>query len=102
MFRSIKERLRRSKAALIAYKIFDNLRFKRGIKSGHPGSLLGSTHSQILSGIPESVQYINLQFAEYLSYSGLSREQLKHKRVLELGYGDNVGVALKFLASGSE
>src|SRR5256885_6712447 len=41
----------------------------------HPGSLLGSTHSQILSGIPESVQYINLQFADYLSYAGLSRDR---------------------------
>jgi len=102
MLRSIKERLRRSKAALIAYKVFDNLRFRIRIRSGHPGSLHGSTHSRILSGVTESVQYINLQFADYLSYSGLSPEQLKHKRVLELGYGDNVGVALKFLANGSE
>jgi hypothetical protein len=48
------------------------------------------------------LQYINLQFEDYLTYSGLLYEQLKNKRVLELGYGDNVGVALKFLAAGAE
>ena len=49
-----------------------------------------------------SLDYINLQFQDYLRYSNLSPQQIKNKRVLELGYGDNVGVALKFLASGCE
>ncbi|MGH9872028.1 MAG: methyltransferase domain-containing protein [Pyrinomonadaceae bacterium] len=102
MLRSLKERLRRSKRALIAYKIFDNLRFKWRLRSGDSRSLHGSTHSLILKGVLESVEYINLQVEDYLRYSGLSSERLANKRVLELGYGDNVGVALRFLASGGE
>lgn len=102
MFRSVKDRLRRSKAALIAYKIFDNQRFKRRLKVGEFSSLHGSTHSTMLRGVSESVQYITLQFEDYLRYSGLAPEQIEGKRFLELGYGDNVGVALKFLASGAE
>jgi len=102
MLRSLKARLRRSKNALIAYKIFDNLRFKRRLSSGDSRSLHGSTHSLMLKDVAESVAYITLQFDDYLRYSGLRDEQLKDKRVLELGYGDNVGVALRFLASGAE
>lgn len=102
MSRSLKERLRRSKHALIAYKIFDNLRFKRRLSAGDSWSLHGSTHSLMLKDVSESVAYITLQFDDYLRYSGLSPEQFKNKRVLELGYGDNVGVALRFLASGVE
>jgi SAM-dependent methyltransferase len=102
MLRSLKERLRSSKTALIAYKIFDNQRFKRRLRSGDSSSLHGSTHSLMLRGVSESLQYIALQFQDYLRYSNLSPEQIKNKRVLELGYGDNVGVALKFLASGAE
>lgn len=49
----------------------------------------------------ESLCYIEAQFADYLKYSGLSPEQLHGKRVLELGFGDNLGVALKFLAAGA-
>lgn len=102
MLRSLKARLRRSKNALIAYKIFDNLRFKRRLSSGDSRSLHGSTHSLMLRDVAESVDYITLQFDDYLRYSGLRAEQLENKRVLELGYGDNVGVALRFLASGAE
>lgn len=102
MLRSVKERLRRSKTALIAYKIFDNQRFKRRLRSGDSRSLHGSTHSLMLRGVPESLQYISLQFQDYLRYGNLSPEQIKNKRVLELGYGDNVGVALRFLSSGCE
>jgi hypothetical protein len=56
----------------------------------------------MLRDVAESVEYITLQVDDYLHYSSLRAEQLKNKRVLELGYGDNVGVALRFVASGAK
>ncbi|HEX6650552.1 MAG TPA: methyltransferase domain-containing protein, partial [Pyrinomonadaceae bacterium] len=49
-----------------------------------------------------SLAYIEKQFTNYIDYGGLSREYLKAKRILELGPGDSLGVALKFLAAGAE
>ena len=50
----------------------------------------------------ESVAYIETQFSDYLRYGSLASQSLAGKRVLELGFGDNLGVALKFLSAGAE
>jgi len=101
MLRSPKRLARKSKAALVLYKIFDNWRMKRRLKAGIAESLHGSTHSLIVKNTSESVQYINRQFDDYVMYSGLPRQEFRNRRILELGYGDNVGVALKFLSVGA-
>jgi len=91
--------VRRSKTAIVAQKIHGNRKMKRRFASGDIETLHGSTHQT--KTITESLAYIEEQFDDYLQYSGLKRDDLHDKRVLELGFGDNVGVALKFLASGA-
>ena len=98
----IKQIAKKSKNLIIAAKIYDNWRMKRRFQSGDTESLHGATHSLFFKDISESIDYINVQFDDYLKYSGLSVEQLKGMRVFELGFGDNVGVALKFIAVGAE
>ncbi len=74
---------------------------KRQFRSGNFESLHGSTHSTIIKQLSESIDYINVQFDDYLKYSGLASERLQGMKIFELGFGDNVGVALKFIAAGA-
>lgn len=92
----VKKLARRSKSVIIAYKLFDNRRLKKRIESGDIETIHGSTH--LNRSIAASLAYIEKQFADYIKYAGLS---LQGKRILELGPGDNLGVALKFLAAGA-
>ena len=97
----LKQLAKKSKSMIIAAKIYDNWRIKRRFQSGNPESLHGSTHSTIIKNIQGSLDYIDVQFKDYLQYSGLTKDQLRGMRVFELGFGDNVGVALKFIAAGA-
>lgn len=90
---------RKSKSLIIAYKIFHNWQMRRRFAAGKIETEHGSTHSR--KGIGESLAYIDEQFRDYLTYGQLTPGQLRGKRILELGFGDNVGVALKFLAAGA-
>src|SRR5436190_10252782 len=90
---------RRSKSLIIAFKIFHNWQMRRRFASGRIETEHGSSHSR--KSLAESLAYIEEQFRDYLTYGQLSREELRGKRILELGFGDNVGVALKFLAAGA-
>lgn len=91
---------KRSKTAIIAFKIFDNWRIKRAVAGGVAETLHGATHSR--KSLEDSLAYINAQFDDYLRYGELTPENLRGLRVFELGFGDNVGVALKFLSAGAE
>jgi len=99
MSRAMRQLAKQSKTAIIAYKIFENHQIKKRFQSGNFETLHGATH--IRKSISESLNYIDSQFADYLAYSGLSQEMLRGKRIFELGFGDNVGVALRFLAAGA-
>lgn len=90
---------RRSKNLIIAFKIYQNWQMRRRFASGHIETSHGSSHSG--KSLNESLDYIEEQFNDYLKYGQLQAEQLPGKRVLELGFGDNVGVALRFLAAGA-
>src|SRR5262249_61861434 len=59
----------------------------------------GSTHTG--KTLDESLDYIDLVAADYLIYSGLPAEALRGRRVLEVGPGDNLGVAMKLLVAGA-
>jgi SAM-dependent methyltransferase len=50
---------------------------------------------------PKQLDLIDNTFNRYLKYSGLTRETLKDKTVLEIGPGEYIGVALRFLAAGA-
>jgi hypothetical protein len=102
MTNQLKRLAKKSKSLIVAAKIYDNWRMKRRFQAGNTESLHGATHSLFFQNISESIDYINVQFDDYLTYSGLTVDQLKGMRVFELGFGDNVGVALKFIAAGAE
>jgi hypothetical protein len=91
-----------SKNLIIAAKIVDNWKMKRRFAAGNTESLHGATHSLFFTDISQSLDYIDIQVNDYLRYSGLTVDQLKGMRIFELGFGDNVGVALKFIAAGAE
>ena len=90
----VKKLARRSKSVIIAYKLFDNRRLRKRIEAGDIETIHGSTH--LNRSVADSLAYIEKQFDDYIKYAGLS---LQGKRILELGPGDNLGVALKFLAA---
>jgi len=94
----IKEVARGSKSAIIAYKIYDNWRIKRKLSRGPVETSHGSTHLKMSTA--ESLSYIRTQFKDYLRYGGLTEADLAGKNLLELGCGDNVGLALRFIAAG--
>jgi hypothetical protein len=102
MTSQLKRLARKSKHLIMAAKIYDNWRMKRKFQSGNTESVHGATHSLFFKQISESLDYINVQVEDYLKYSGLSISDLKGKRIFELGFGDNVGVALKFISAGAE
>jgi SAM-dependent methyltransferase len=95
----VKKLARQSKTAIIIYKLFDNRRLRKRVASGDIETTHGSTH--LHQNLTESLDYIQRQFANYITYADLSADSLKGKRILELGPGDNLGVALKFLAAGA-
>lgn len=95
----VKEFAKRSKAAIIAYTVFQNWRARRRFSSGKIESTSGSTHAG--KTIAESLAYINEVFDDYIKYSGITTDSLAGKRILEIGPGDNFGVALKFLSAGA-
>jgi hypothetical protein len=97
---SFRQLAKRSKYTIIIHKIYSNWLMKRQFGSGNIQSKHGSTHSRMRTPA-ESLNYINAQFDDYLCYSGISKDQLRGMRIFELGFGDNAGVALKFLAAGA-
>jgi SAM-dependent methyltransferase len=100
MFWSMKALARKSKTAIIASKIYTNWRMRRNRAKGSIDASMGSTHSR--TTIQESLAYIDAQYEDYCRYAQLTQETIGGKRIIELGCGDNVGVALKFLADGAE
>ena len=89
----------RSKTLIILHRIVDNWRRRKAFESGQTTTAYGSTHESW--SLEKSVAYINLVYREYLEYSGLTPEAVRGWRILEVGPGDNFGVALKFVADGA-
>jgi SAM-dependent methyltransferase len=89
-----------SKTLIVAHRIFDNWRRRRAFKAGNTVTAYGSTHE--FWSLEKSVNYINLVHREYVEYSGLDAEAFRGSRILEVGPGDNFGVALRFLAGGAK
>jgi SAM-dependent methyltransferase len=51
--------------------------------------------------VKRGLEYLNQVFNEYFKFSGLQPEDIVGKRILEVGPGENFGVALRFLAAGA-
>lgn len=98
------ERLRsaakRSKWLVCAANVADDQRARLAARNGAVASTSGSTHDTF--SLDQSTAYIDEVFADYLDYGGLGPDELEGRSVLELGPGDNFGVALRFLAAGAD
>ncbi|HEX5734106.1 MAG TPA: methyltransferase domain-containing protein [Blastocatellia bacterium] len=100
MIEWVKKLSKRSKTLVIAQNLINNWRVSRRVSSGNIETSYGSSHSHI-SDLSDSVAYINSTYEDYLRYAELSPGAIRGKRVLEIGHGDNLGVALRFLAAGA-
>ncbi|MDB5037416.1 MAG: Methyltransferase type 12 [Bacteriovoracaceae bacterium] len=98
MIEFFKKKMKRSKWGIAAYLVARNLKNRLKYTSGNLEDEYGATHQKLTN--EESVHYIEEVFKDYLQYAKLNPPDLIDKEVLEIGYGDNLGVALKFLASG--
>src|SRR5215216_1160917 len=96
---ALKKIASQSKTLIIVHRIFDNWRRRQAFKAGNTVSAYGSTHE--FWDLQKSVSYIERVYREYLEFAGLGPEALRGTRILEVGPGDNFGVALKFLAAGA-
>jgi|SRR5215813_1079828 len=99
MSSSLKRLAGHSKTLIILYRLFDNWQRRRAFKAGKTTTGYGSTHE--FWSLEKSVSYIEQVYREYLEYGGLTPEAFRGNYVLEVGPGDNFGVALKFLADGA-
>ncbi|HJQ69745.1 MAG TPA: methyltransferase domain-containing protein [Blastocatellia bacterium] len=100
MIERVKQLSRKSKTLVIVQNIYNNWRVGRRVSSGDIEASYGSSHS-FISDLSDSVAYINATFDDYLRYAELSPVAIRGKRVLEIGHGDNLGVALRFVAAGA-
>ena len=99
MSATLKKVAGQSKTLIILHRIVDNWRRRRAFEAGQTANAYGSTHETW--SLEKSVDYINQVYREYLEYAGLKPEHIRGWRVLEVGPGDNFGVALRFLADGA-
>lgn len=93
-------RLRKYRLVVILYGVFQNMRALAGNWRGGSVDLEGTR----TRGLPveESARYVRRVFDDYLLYAGLGRDDVAGRKVLELGPGDNLGVAVLFAAYGAQ
>ncbi len=99
--------LKRSKWLTVGVRIARDKRAARRMRGAVEEKTMGATHrglsvDESVTYVDESVTYVDSAFEDYLAYGGLREEDLSGARVMELGPGDNFGVALRFLAAGAE
>jgi SAM-dependent methyltransferase len=93
-------RLRAFKWPTIAYEVLKNLRSRLRERRGHDLRAITPMGSSL--GDPaERVAYSRRALDLYLGRSGLAAADMEGKRVLELGPGEELCVALRFLALGA-
>ncbi|MHA1250169.1 MAG: class I SAM-dependent methyltransferase [Candidatus Helarchaeota archaeon] len=94
-----KDYLKYSKWIIILYHILTNLKSGLYLFSGKYDTTSGSIIQK--KGVKESLNYINTVFRDYIKYGKIKSKDLNQKVVLEIGPGDNFGVALNFLIEGA-
>ncbi len=67
----------------------------RRLLAGRPARAAGTRP------IPEALDYIDSIYRDYVFYGNLSGEDLDQARVLDLGCGESLGLALQFLSAGA-
>lgn len=90
---------RKPKWLIVASNIRHNLAARWRFYRGRVDSGIGATHLRMTP--EQSIDYIHKVHSDYLSYGGMDASALEGKRILEVGPGDNWGVALQFYAQGA-
>lgn len=81
-------------------KLAKNGLFWARLSFGARSNKSGSTHAEKHFDTRQSIDYIKKLYHSYMDNGKLTEEELRGKRVLEIGPGDSFGVALLFLAKG--
>jgi SAM-dependent methyltransferase len=89
---------RHSKWLVIATNVYQNTLRRAHVRSDQIGA--ASAASSAID-VDTTLRGIDSTFESYLQHSGLTEPALQGRRVLELGPGDNIGVALRFAAAGA-
>ena len=90
---------RKPRWLIMASNVGHNLQTRLRMRYGHLQWEGGATHLHL--PLEKSLDYIQRVYQDYLHYSSLRPGWLVGKRVLEIGPGDNLGVALRFIADGA-
>ncbi len=90
---------RKSKFRIIAGNLWHNAMARWRLARGDVASDIGSTHQSLST--EQSVEYIERVYRDYLEFGRRGPAELQGKRILELGPGDNLGVALRLYAAGA-
>jgi SAM-dependent methyltransferase len=103
-FGSLRSRIRgllkRSRTAIVAVTLAREARLSilERVRPSRPVRL-GATHHGF--SLEQSVAYVEKVVGDYILYGGLTSERLEDARVLEVGPGDSLGVALWLFAKGA-
>ena len=86
---------------IILWGMFRNYSRRKCFVPGSAVKLVGTSDSG--RTVAQSVEYINGVYSTYLQYSGYTKKTCPWNgmRILELGPGENFGVALRFLMDGA-
>ncbi|MGD9537690.1 MAG: methyltransferase domain-containing protein [Alphaproteobacteria bacterium] len=93
---SLKRLVRRSLWLTCAYYLYDDWRAGRRLARGRLETRSGRRHAAL--DLDQSLGYIDRVHDDYLRYGGIERFE---GVVVEIGPGDNLGVALRMLADGA-
>src|SRR3954449_11701099 len=93
-------KLRALKWPVIAYEVQKNLVSRARERRG--GLRAITAHGASLGDPSERIAYSGNAFRAYVEMAGLSSGEIEGARVLELGPGEDLCVALRFLAAGAE
>jgi SAM-dependent methyltransferase len=93
--RVLKQKAKQSYYLTCGFYIFNNFKFTLKRWLGNITTDSGTTHHSL--SLQESLDYVQTVFNDYKKIAGIKKF---HGTVAEIGPGDNVGVALCFLADG--
>lgn len=97
----VKAAVKRLPWAVVMWGLIRDARAGRKVSEGDLVLMTTGAPKKRAWTLAESLEYIDAEFQGYLRYTGLTQSDLCGQRVLELGPGDNFGIALRFLAAGA-
>lgn len=83
---------------VVSTNIYQDLLRRTGVKQDQIGQ---GSFERPLDEVPAALRRIDDLFAGTLRHVGLTPEDMTGRSVLEVGPGDNIGVALRFVAAGA-